>query len=657
MDFTNKVIAFFDGAELKVIHCEQEIKNKLSVRTDRGKQFKIPPKNVALILDSMSYDTFASKHDSLLESINNNISEVDTDLLWEMLAEDIKEYSLQELCENYFGEAEPIVMCGLFCAVLNDTVHFKRKGIEFAPRSQEQVDEQLVMLKRKQEKEEFKQRITPWLEASLKLEKIDDIPESFSPFLNLLEVFLSNRKDNEASRTFASVLGDAPLKEAVYDLLMKCGVISEQADRYLILAGIGEQFSNRIQDEAEQLEVSEDFSGREDFSDLLTFSIDDESTMDIDDALSVETLDDGLRIYVHITDVSSQIKQNDALDDEALNRVTSIYLPERTVNMIPKVISEQVCSLVAGEKRAAMSFIVDFDSEYNQTDFKVVLSTVVVDAKLSYSGADKSLENGEEYSDELQLLLDLAKELQEERVSKGAAIFNRPELKISIQDGDPQVKIMERSSPSRFLVSEFMILANFIAARFSAHRDVPIIYRVQDKPENLPEIDPDVYDPILFEQAIKCMKRSRLSLHPQSHGGLGADFYTQLTSPIRRYTDLVMQRQLAAFLSGKELPYEAEKLMEVIAAAEAVNGEAKDVQRQAENYWLHLYIKNNLCDKELEATVISKAPGGYMVEIDEIVLKTKLATPNSLKNGSRIKLTISNVKPRRGSMKLTLLED
>ena len=151
------------------------------------------------------------------------------------------------------------------------------------------------------------------------------------------------------------------------------------------------------------------------------------------------------------------------------------------------------------------------------------------------------------------------------------------------------------------------------------------------------------------------MKKSRLSLHPQSHGGLGADFYTQLTSPIRRYTDLVMQRQLAAYLSNNTLPYEPQKLMEVIAAAESVNGEVRDVQRQAENYWLHLYCEQNLLGKTLDATVISKAPGGCIVEIDEIVFKTKLSTSGKLKNGTRVKVAMEKVKPKKGFMQLSLV--
>ena len=655
MDYDKRTVAFFDGSDLKLVFCDEETKNKLSVRSDRGRQFRIPVKTVFKVLGKGDYNSFVAGHDSMLADVELEKLDIDTTLLWEMLQEDLKDYSTDELAD-FYGETDDISCLALFAALVDDAVRFKRKGVSFAPRSAVQVEEQLQIIRKKQEKEAFRQRAIPWLKEVLKQPNVDSVPEEFRPFLNLLEVFLSNRKDNEASRILASVIGDRSLKEAVYDILMKCGVIDESSDRFLVLAGISEQFSVRVEEEAAKLNEAKDLDTREDLTHLNVFSIDDTDTMDIDDALSVERLEDGFRVGVHITDVSASVFQGDSLDDEALNRVTSIYLPDRTVNMFPKTLSHEVCSLVAGEDRAAMSFMVNFDNNFEQTEFQVKLSKVNVAEKLSYSNADELLNGDSELGQQLRDLQEIANHLQSERVEKGAAIFNRPELKIQVSEEVPSVKIMDRNSPSRFLVSEFMILANFIAARYSAHHDVPIIYRVQDAPENLPEIDPEVYDPVLFEQAIKCMKKSRLSLHPQSHGGLGADFYTQLTSPIRRYTDLVMQRQLAAYLNKSELPYEPKKLMEVIAAAESINAEVREVQRQAENYWLHLYCEQNLMGESLDATVISKAPGGYMIEIDAIVLKTRLSTQDKLKNGSRIQVLVEKVKPKKGFIQLSLVQ-
>ena len=278
--------------------------------------------------------------------------------------------------------------------------------------------------------------------------------------------------------------------------------------------------------------------------------------------------------------------------------------------MFPSSISQNLASLIAGDLRPAMSFIIEFSETKEIIDWEVKLSEVEVNHKLSYTKADELMNENSELGLCLAELKEIADSLQQERMAKGAALFNRPELKIRVKNEEVSVKVIQRSSPSRDLVSEFMIFANTIAATYCVRNDIPIIYRIQDKPEGLPEMDPDEYDPVLFEQSIKCMKKSRLSLHPQSHGGLGADFYTQLTSPIRRYTDLVIQRQLSSCLREQELAYEAEELMSVIAAAEAVNSDVKEVQRQSESYWLHQYIQENMLDNEYDATVISKAAGG-----------------------------------------------
>lgn len=656
MQLANNSAAFFDGTDLKLVFVDDDSKAKLNVRNERGRQFKIPSRNIIQVLEVHSFEQFCSSAESVSSKISDGAGEVETEFLWELISESPQEYDLDQLAENYFGESTPIQRCSLFLSLVQDTVHFKRKGVQFTPRSAEQVEEQELAEKRKKEKEELKQRIIPWLTEAVKKDVIEEVDDEFQPILNQLEVFLYNRKQNEATRYLSQVIGDSSLKISIFNLLQACGKIDEKADKFLILAGINEYFSQRIQETTDKLSGEIDFSSRTDLTQLTTFSIDDADTMDIDDALSLEKLDNGgFKVYIHIADVSAYIEKNDALDEEASQRVTSIYLPTKTVNMFPAKLSQDIASLVAGVDRAAMSFIVELDENLESKDWQVVLSKVHVDKKLSYSEADNLIENDAELGQTLKDLSIIAEKLKDLRKEEGAAVFNRPELKIRVKDEKVSVSIVERNSTSRNLVSEFMILANSTAARFCARNDVPIIFRTQEKPEGLPETDENVYDPIMFERTIKCMKRSRLSLHPQSHGGLGVDFYTQLTSPIRRYTDLIMQRQLSAYLKGETLAYEPEELMSVLGVAESINGEVKEVQRQAESYWLHVYIKDNMLDSECGATVISKAPGGYMIELDEIYHKTRLMTQNKLKNGERITVKIEKVRPQKGSIQMSLV--
>lgn len=657
MELANKSAAFFDGSDIKLVYIEEDSKAKLNVRNERGRQFKIPAKNIIQLIESCTFEQFSSSAENLLSQIQAGMEEIESELLWEMVADEFKDHDLKELSEIYFGTFTPVQSCSLFLKIIEDTIHFKRKGICFIPRTEEQIQEQKIAEQRKREKEELKERIIPWLKDAVNKQEIEEVPDEFQAVLNQLEIFLYNRKQNEATRLLTQVIGDSSLKLAIYNLLSAAGKIDENADKFLILAGINEVFSNRIIEYSKSLSSKIDDSGRVDLSTILTFSIDDEDTKDIDDALSLEMLNDGsYKVYIHIADVSAHIHKNDILDEEASQRVTSIYLPSKTVNMFPKALSQGVASLIAGDERAAMSFIIEFSSEYEIKDWEVVLSKVNVDHKLSYTKADELLEaNKDEIGSALYYLNEIANKLKEDRKKEGAAIFNRPELKLKVIDGKVDVSVVERNSKSRNLVSEFMILANNTAARYCSRNDVPIIFRVQEKPEDLPEVNEEVYDPIMFERTIKCMKKSRLSLHPQSHGGLGVDFYTQLTSPIRRYTDLIMQRQLSAFLNGEELPYEAEELMSVLGVAESINNEVREVQRQAESYWLHVYIKENLVNRECAATVISKAPGGYLIELDDIYHKTRLMSPSKLKSGDRIQVRIEKVKENKNFIQMSLL--
>lgn len=656
MDLANRSAIFFDGTDLKTVFIDDDSKGKLNVRNERGRQFKIPERNIIQVLENCSFESFSEKAESIINEITENSQELEAEFLWEMVSEENKELTLEQLAEAYFGESTPIQNCSLFLALINNTSHFKRKGINFIPRTAEQVEEQIQVEKRKREKEELKEKLLPWLEESVKQKVIDEVPEEFQNILNQLEIFLYNRKQNEATRLLSQVIGDQSLKLAIYNLLKACGKIDESADKFLILAGINEKFSQRVLEYTDSFNNNDSASKRKDLTSLTTFSIDDEDTMDIDDALSLVKNDDGSStVYIHIADVSSYVKKGDILDEEASQRVTSIYLPNKTVNMFPERLSQELASLVAGDTRAAMSFVIHFDSEFELKDMEVLLSNVLVDRKLSYTEADKIIKSGDELSEELNLLKEISDHLKQKRKEEGAALFNRPELKIKVTDDTPEVSVIDRNSDSRNLVSEFMILANNVAARYCSRNDVPIIFRTQEKPEGLPEVEDDEYDPIMFERMIKCMKKSRLSLHPQSHGGLGVDFYTQLTSPIRRYTDLIMQRQLSAFLMEEELPYEPEELMSVLGTAESINNEVREVQRQAESYWLHAYIKNAMIDKEYGATVISKAPGGYMIELDEIFYKTRLMTPSKFKNGQRITVRIDKVKVDKGNINMTVL--
>ena len=161
MDFTGRTAAFFDGSDLKLVYVAEAVGSKLQVRNETGRKFKIPSRNILTAFSAVSYEQFSVSCSGLLEKVTAGADEIETELLWEMA--DQVESSCDSLVETYFGESEAENVCSMFLALLKDTVHFKRKGILFTPRTEDQVEEQKTALRRKQEKEAFKERVIPWL--------------------------------------------------------------------------------------------------------------------------------------------------------------------------------------------------------------------------------------------------------------------------------------------------------------------------------------------------------------------------------------------------------------------------------------------------------------------------------------------------------------
>ena len=665
-DLEKKLITFYDGTAVKAAFVSQESKGKFIVHNEHGKQFKIPEKNILFAHKDTTLDKSSSEIVSLQKQIDAAQEDIDTEMLWEMVVEE-GESTIKDLAEHYYGESDEVMKASLYHAVGTDNVRFKRKAVNFLPRTEKQVAEQLEAIRKKQEKEKFLAEVTPWLESAVKSQDEDlEIPEEFKSFVGQLKAFIFNQKANEASKILQSVCPEQLLpKEAAFELLKKAGYVDKDADRFLILAGIDETFTQRGLQHTEEIPYYvKDSSGREDLTHLFSYSIDDQETRDIDDALSIEKTEKGWRVGIHIADVSEFVKMGDALDEEASNRVTSIYLPTRTVNMVPERLSQELASLVSGDVRPALTFFAEISEEGEMLDWRATRSQVHIDHKLNYDGVDaliSKLSNGEDCGEESEIaeqatvLNELAEKIREQRLERGAAIFNRPEMKIRVYDDVVTVKECRAESASRFLVSEYMIMANSLAARYCARNDVPFLFRIQDKPEGLPDLDPNSYDPILFEKAIKCMKKSRTSTNPSIHGGLGVDFYSQITSPIRRFGDLVLQRQISAHLHGETLPYSSEGLMQVMAAADLINNDVRQVQRSAEDYWLHEFIRCEYEGKEIEATVISKGKVGYNVELDTVYHRCALPVPQKLSPGTRITVRVEKVKPRRNYVQLFLV--
>jgi exoribonuclease-2 len=291
---------------------------------------------------------------------------------------------------------------------------------------------------------------------------------------------------------------------------------------------------------------------------------------------------------------------------------------------------------------------VRFDEHGNRLGYRISLSAINVQKRLSYDEADLALEAGDE---SLQILHGVARQLRDARAARGAITFRRPELKVRVAGSEIEIKKIDPNSPSRFIVSEMMILANGLSADFASVNALPVIYRTQEPREALAVEETPTVEALAFERLRKTFKRSRLSLTPGLHSGLGLTAYTQASSPIRRYADLVTQRQFTAMLTGQPIPHGREELLQILVSAEAAEQEIRAIEDRSTNYWLLEYLSRYMRERPLPAVALD-AKG--TVELEDFFLRAKVSTAGKLEPGQTVNVRIESIDPAKAEVRFRL---
>lgn len=382
-------------------------------------------------------------------------------------------------------------------------------------------------------------------------------------------------------------------------------------------------FSERQLRQAERVakDVSEaDRAGRMDLRALQMVTIDGDDAKDLDDAVSLSVHGDFYELGVHIADVANYVQEYSALDREALKRGTSVYLPDRVIPMLPKALSNGICSLNAGEDRLALSCLMQVQKDGTVADYRIVESVVRVDKRLTYSVVRDILEGEicEERAAELSSLIPMLKEmgtlsatLRKNREKRGSIDFDFPESRLVLDEaGHPlEIKPYERNGATK-LIEEFMLLANETIAQHFYWLDLPFLYRSHESPDQekikklsvmmrnmgfsmktgREEIHPKEIQKLLWQAegsesealvsrlALRSMRQANYTPECVGHFGLASRYYCHFTSPIRRYPDLQIHRIIKQFLRGKLNEEKREHYREIL---EAVAGQCSVTERRA----------------------------------------------------------------------------
>ena len=640
------IVEFLDPEQLRIAYVRKHERDRLHLVDPRGRNLSVSGDRVVIVHGTASENEFPALARQISEVVAVRQAEVDVELLWESLGGKQREMEARELAEMFFAEPSTEAASAIFRALSEDTLFFKRKGSQFLPKTQEQVSTERTRRQRQREREEFRERTANLIMQLVNRKNVSSAPET-EPILDRMQNWLKYRTGDEVGTILEEVAGVARARETAYGILLATGRVDASVDRFLVLAGIDPEFPQLFLEAAEQL-VPGVRPGRVDYQDAPAFTIDDEDTREVDDALTVMRSGSEIIVGIHIADVSAFVEKGDLLDTEAARRSSSIYLPTVTVRMFPERLSTDLVSLSAGVPRPAFTVEVRFDEQGNRLGYRIALSTIRVERRLSYAQADEAIEAGDS---SLQALHGLAKQLHAVRAERGAITFRRPELKVRVDGGEIHIKKIDSNTPSRLLVSEMMILANGLAADFASINSIPVIYRTQEPREALTLEETPAIEALTFERIRKTFKRSRLSLTPGSHSGLGLSAYTQASSPIRRYADLVTQRQFTAILRGAPAPHVREELLQILVTAETAEQEIRAIEDRSTNYWLLEYLSRYKKDQPLSAIALD--PKGN-VELEDYYLRAKIVGPNKVRPGDKVEVQIESIDPVKGEVRFRM---
>lgn len=413
----------------------------------------------------------------------------------------------------------------------------------------------------------------------------------------------------------------------VIDILGKAGDNTTEMHAILAEYGLPYVYPQAVEAAAEKLSADitpEDYAEREDFRDVVTFTIDPKDAKDFDDALSIRTLKPGLwEVGVHIADVSHYVKEGSIIDKEAAKRATSVYLVDRTIPMLPKRLCNFICSLRPDEEKLAYSVIFEMNEKAEVKNYRIRHTVIKSNRRFTYEEAQQIIETGEgDYKEEVLQLNRLAQILREKRMAAGSINFDRCEVKFEIDEtGKPLSVYFKVSKEANKLIEEFMLLANKTVAEYVGKvpknkKPKVLPYRIHDLPDPdkldnlnqfiarfgykirtggskaevsksinhlLGEIEGKKEQNLIETVSLRAMQKARYSIYNIGHYGLAFDYYTHFTSPIRRYPDLMVHRLLTRYLAGGRSA-QADKYETLCEHSSAMEQTAASAERASVKY-------------------------------------------------------------------------
>lgn len=633
-----------------------EIKNhRLRLITENNREVSLSMKRLShqdsVYLDlSTGRDRLVIFLKEIVSHRNALVAEVNIEELWEVLNSEQEWIDLVTMTEFCFpdhptGDHQAAVVRAFF----SNRLYFKFDHHRFFPYSEAKVEQIRDQIKASEQHARSIYTGKKWLTRVL-ADNASPSVSSDDPIVDMLKSYYLYETESPEYAMTKEILKQAGVQtpDTVFQILTKLNVWEVDENIDLIRFNIPIQFPEEVDQHAARIVAEKTIEppgapSRRDLTGIPLLTIDGQATLDFDDALSFEDLGDHFLVGVHIADVGNVISKGSTIDQEARNRGSSIYMPDQRIPMMPPALSEDLCSLRVNETRPAISTLVKVRKTGNIVGYEVFPSVVRIQRRLTYQDANMQVAD----LPELSGLYEVAKKFRQRRLSQGAVQIILPEINVWLDpDGKIGVTRTNRESPARMLVSELMIMANWMMASFLNDHRIPAVFRSQIEPR---ERLYDASGGTLFQNWMQRKALNRFILTPEAehHSGLGLDVYTTATSPIRKYFDLVTQRQIRSAF-GLEPAYTHEEIEEIIAELKETTSTVGAIQNRRNRYWLLRHLEGRIKQKD-EAMILNKRRNGYQTLIPAYMLECSLPVPNgmNLKPEDLVHVTIQHVDARK----------
>lgn len=632
----NEIVLFRYRNRLMTGVCLQVSRTKVRFAVSAKESVNVPLENVVL----PSAQIAENKNGAIawLKEIENGSEDVLLDELWALVSEEEGVWAIDELAGLYFSEDASVAQLATFVVALERGDYFEPEGAGFRALDAKTIAERETNAQKEEEREADRLAFVDWFTKGL--------GEGNADWVARIQDVVINGEHSGETRWLDRMMGEAVSPKRAFDRLVKLGIWERDVFLDLIREAVEVEFSQTAYDAIKDIDLADLLSdtSREDLRHVDAVTIDDASTKDMDDAVSVQFFEDGTyQIGVHITDVSALVPVGSVLDAAASLRAASMYFPEQKIPMLPAELSEELGSLRPEEDRLAISMLCNVDHNGQLGDTKFVRSVIRCREKLSYDMADAILDDPTHLRyPMLNALFQVSEQLLLDRIDAGAlSVANLNRRVALLPNGEITVSIQTQNSRADLLISELMVFTNAEVGRFCAAEHIPVFYRVQKAPD-ISEVEPTENERLHRYRVLKQMRPASSSLTPGTHGGLGVTSYCQSTSPLRRYLDLVTQRQLAGFLAGQSVPYSEEDLNAVGEGHADRSRTVGRLERQRERYWLCRYL-SQLRGETFDALVLDVWSHNCKVEVVDFAWQVDVRVNKDVTPGDMISVRLNRV--------------